>query len=197
MKPPILAALTTMALASIHPRTTLTSTSTPSILIAPPPSPTLSTCDPTPYADCTPYSNSTFSPPTAHFGPTSPATLRVDSGAESAALAALSSVTATWTNGPLYPGLKSVVYEAAPTSIQLSLAVNGYNWDAIVRSDWYTSVPVAWQEVVTRQERALQSVYDNVTGEHLLSSAARLGGGWMVWGLVVVGGIWVGGWLWG
>jgi hypothetical protein len=152
-------------------------------------------------------------PPTAHFGPTSPATLRVDADAESVVLAALSSVTSTWTNGPSYLGLKSAVFglsffpfpsplplpspydmfsdekeKAAPTPIQLSLAISGYDWDAIVRSSWYTSVPAPWQEVVTAQEERLQSVYNNITGEHALvsvgSGGRRMGGGnWMVVGV--------------
>lgn len=233
---PILSILTTAF--SHHPRTiaeiqSTTTTTSISSKITPTPG-TSRTCEPTPYATCTRPSNTTLYvflpktkkpkkekltrnsiPPSAHFGPTYPATLHIDSNGESIILAALSTVTSTWTNGPLYPGLKSAVYgissfpfpdpfpfsitpkpfqkfgtppnvgakktEAAPPPLQTSLSQSGYNWDAIVRSEWYTTaVPVAWQSVVTEQEKALQSVFDKSVSGHVVSSASglRRGGGW-------------------
>ncbi|KAF8851355.1 hypothetical protein BDZ45DRAFT_767082 [Acephala macrosclerotiorum] len=168
--------------------TTLTGTYTsiPTSIVTDPPAslstsaPTsTSSCDPnTPYADCT--ASKTFTPPTAHFSPLLPATLRVNAAEASALLSAFSSCDSTWAAGPQYPGLKIAVYgtEAAPTQAQLSLAANGYNWDAIVRSDWYSTIPGEWQDVIVGQEKALESVFENVTAGHVPTSGA----GGVVWG---------------
>ncbi|CZR68736.1 uncharacterized protein PAC_18635 [Phialocephala subalpina] len=165
-------AAATSALTTLTGTHTSIATSTVTNPASPSTSTGTSSCDPnTPYADCT--ASKTFTPPTAHFSPIIPATLRVDAAEAEALLSAFSSVDSTWTAGPQYPGLKTAVFEAAPTTAQLSLAANGYNWDAIVRSDWYTSIPVNWQSVIVGQEKALESVFENITGSHVPSSGAE------------------------
>ena len=79
---------------------------------------------------------------------------------------------------------------AAPTDAQLSLAVNGYSWDAIVNQPWYqTGVAAQWRNMVDKQEVALQSAMDSVVG----AAAGKVGapgngmGGGVGWMAVLVG----------
>lgn len=49
------------------------------------------------------------------------------------------------------------MYAAAPTAAQESLAIQGWNWDAIVAADWFKkSVPADAQSVVNGEEKTLQ-----------------------------------------
>jgi hypothetical protein len=80
---------------------------------------------------------------------------------------------------------------AAPTDAQLSLAVNGYSWDAIVNQPWYqTGVAVPWRNMVGKQEVALQSAMDSVVGAaagKVGASGNGMGGGGVGWMAVLVG----------
>ncbi|KAG0645822.1 hypothetical protein D0Z07_7921 [Hyphodiscus hymeniophilus] len=75
-----------------------------------------------------------------------------------AMLDAIVSVEATFTLAYSYTQLQVLVFSAAPTDAQLSLALHGYVWDDILQQTWYqTGVPAAWREKIDAQETAMQS----------------------------------------
>lgn len=60
-------------------------------------------------------------------------------------------------------------------SNRLSLAVNGYNWDDIVKQSWYqTGVSTQWKNMVDVQEIAMQSALNQAVG--VKSGGERLDG---------------------
>jgi len=72
-----------------------------------------------------------------------------------------------------YKQLKSEVFLAAPTNAQLSLAVNGYDWDDIVIATWYQDgIDARWRNMVDGEERALQTAVNQAIG----SGAERIRG---------------------
>lgn len=49
--------------------------------------------------------------------------------------------------------------------MRLSLAINGYDWDAIMTQTWYeTAVANQWKSMVNEEADALQSALDEVVG---------------------------------
>ncbi|KAI9054246.1 hypothetical protein LZ554_001414 [Drepanopeziza brunnea f. sp. 'monogermtubi'] len=116
-------------------------------------------------------SSSPTTSPKPHFMPTygSSLSLSLPGGTNIAAASsiwqALTSVQSTWTAGPAYPSITSAVYQAAPPSARASLDAGAtYDWDQIVQQPWYTSaVPAPVQSLVSAQEQALQSTFDNLS----------------------------------
>jgi hypothetical protein len=143
-----------------------------------------------------------------HFSPTWPATLRPNPSQAATVTALLSSLQSTWIAQPSYTSLASAIYLSSPTDAQFSLAVMGWDWDRIVRSEWYNGgtynhsgnmvryegVGEIWRGVVERQEKVLQKGFDGVFG---LKSEAENSGtvgrdvGVVLWYSVVV--VWFGG----
>ena len=109
------------------------------------------------------------------------------------------------------------MYVAAPPEAQYSLAIYGWNWDRIVRTEWYNGgtyndsgtivtyggVNESWREYVVTQEKELQRGFNKIFG--LESVGTRLGAGFggsryekvvLGWGVLLLG--WIGVWevLW-
>ena len=106
------------------------------------------------------------------------------------------------------------MYVAAPPEAQYSLAIYGWDWERIVRSEWYNGgtyndsgvmvtyagINESWKEYVVTQEKELQKGFDQILG--LTSQGNRIGvvgsGGLgrrrVVLGWVVLLAGWIGVW---
>lgn len=72
--------------------------------------------------------------------------------------------------------------------MQLSLAANGYDWDAIMTQPWYeTGVAEQWKSMVNKEAGALQSALDEIVGVKNGGERVRMGMMVLVVGIGIVG----------
>lgn len=89
-----------------------------------------------------------------HFAPT--VTQTGGAKVASSAANAIASIISTWTAAPAYTSIQSAVFAAAPAPAQQSMAIVGWNWDAIVGQDWYIkNVPQGTKDAVNSEEKSL------------------------------------------
>ncbi|KAE9380826.1 hypothetical protein N431DRAFT_449576 [Stipitochalara longipes BDJ] len=191
-------------LGAVMARVTLANAQQPTAYIPRSPIPGAETarCTPPPGGICSTsiQASSITSPP--GFFPTWPATVRPDQSQGDSATALLTSLQSSWSAQPNYTALAGEVYVVAPAEAQYSLAVYGWNWDHIVRSEWYNGgtyndsgtmvnyvgVTKSWKEAVVWQELVLQKGFDGILGLSSEANRVRVAG----FGRVVPNGVMLG-----